>query len=371
MLVLEGGDALFKKTTLSAHKAEEEKRYAELIPEANDHMGTDVFVPSVRDLAAGLEFLLEQRAARTMTFVSANLVDETTGLPIFEKSLVLTRGGLRLGITGVITADLVKRRGGKEIPGLMVTDPVEAAKEVVAKLKGETDLVLVVAALTGPETKRLTTEAPGIDFVFLSHDQRTFLRRPSAGTTVPHIGALTRGRNVGNLKIFLRKPGEPFADISERQTLEKRISRLSKNLESRKKRNYAEASQAARDRHKRTIERLEKQVADAEERLKKVEGGPNVYSFAMTSLSTAITADPEILAMVRDAKREAVVLRKKAGSAADAPETKDAARSAAPSALPEEYLPLNPLLPRGGKRSVKVLRDGEAAKSPPETGLEP
>jgi 2',3'-cyclic-nucleotide 2'-phosphodiesterase (5'-nucleotidase family) len=62
----------------------------------------DVFVPGELDMQDGLDSLIQWQQKTGIPFYAANLVDAQTGQPIFGKSTVLERDGLRIAFVGIV-----------------------------------------------------------------------------------------------------------------------------------------------------------------------------------------------------------------------------------------------------------------------------
>lgn len=85
----------------TADKAKQDERAA-FIRETMSKMHYDAFVPGETDLQNGLDALVEFQKSSKIPFLAANMLDEKTGQPIFGKSTLVERDGVRIAIVGLI-----------------------------------------------------------------------------------------------------------------------------------------------------------------------------------------------------------------------------------------------------------------------------
>lgn len=325
-------------------------QYARLILDVYDRIGTDVFVPGVRDFAAGLDFLLREASRRDMAFVVANLVDSESGRPLFDRYVILERGGVKVGVAAVVTGQFERERRGRREAGVTVLNPIEEAEAVVRDLRDEVDVLILVAALKREEMELIRQRVTGPDVVFLAHDRRAFSNRRIRGSGRPMLAAYTKGRNVGDLTLFLRERGEPFFDVSRRRDLEQRIERLQNNLETRRAAAERATGEEVRERHRRMIQRMESLLAEKQQELSGLSEGPNTYRYELVSLNRRIVGDPEI---------ERLILAVKARIRGP-----DAVRSRRAGRTREREADAPPTGAEGLVRPLRLLRPGEGREDP-------
>ena len=96
-LVLDAGDAF--SLDLSFTKTE-----AELTLESFSLIGVDVFTPGETEFIFGLPFLKAAADNAEFEVIAANIIDPSTGLPVFGKeyTVITLKGGLRVAITGIL-----------------------------------------------------------------------------------------------------------------------------------------------------------------------------------------------------------------------------------------------------------------------------
>jgi len=310
-ILVDGGDALFRNLVVNPMQTQRarEMAAAELILECYDRMGTTLFVPGVRDFAAGLDFLKGKRVEnKNLVFLAANLVDDQDAL-LFEKSQIEERNGVKVGFFAVVTTKFGAGAAKAQGSGFKVLDPAAVAKETVAELRPRVDVLIMIAHVDEKELKTLLPQCPGVDLVLHAHNLRRAARGSSEVAGVPVIQGYNRGRKVADATLFFRKKGEKFTDSGRRVNLESRLERVERNIESRKER-----SKQSPERHSKMLERLAQQKADIEQQLKELKATANTFTLEMVSLDRSIQEDPEIVEMIKAYKAEHPRSRGKVGA---------------------------------------------------------
>lgn len=153
-----------------------------------EEQGLDVAVPGNHDLDHGVETLIRRAGAlRRTAYVCANL-ERADGSPLFPASVVLDRGGVRIGVIGAVTGHLQRLTRYEAVAGVRVLAPVAAVAAEVARLRPIVDVLLVsyhggfeADPATGRATQydtgedqghRLLREVPGIDGLIAGHQHR-------------------------------------------------------------------------------------------------------------------------------------------------------------------------------------------------------
>lgn len=216
MLVLDSGNALFATASVPDEAA---KQRARLVLEAMGESGTVAMAAGARDLAAGADFLAEAASRARVPVLSANLVARD-GSRVFPASLVVLVGGVRVGLIGASPSG---PRAGPVLPAVIAE---------AARLTGQVDLLVVLAALPMADAEALSTGlGRSVDLVFQSHDGRGLGVVGRNGNLMLTSG--DRGRGYGRMELTLAGTG-PLVDATplaehraqvaalERQTAEAR-----------------------------------------------------------------------------------------------------------------------------------------------------
>jgi 2',3'-cyclic-nucleotide 2'-phosphodiesterase (5'-nucleotidase family) len=207
-LLLEGGDF----SGLGVNYGEQKGR---LTMQAMSYMGYDGVVVGEKDFAHGVDYLVDRVRALKLPVVVANLFDAKTDSLLFPPLRVFaTSGGLTVGVIGVLGADIAfpdTVAAGR----LRVADPKAAVEREVSRIRGDVDIVVVLAHMTGAGARRLAEKVPGIDVVVMGHEARPVRKAPKSGDAYM-ITTSNRGRFIGIAFATIdRKRGivDFFADV--------------------------------------------------------------------------------------------------------------------------------------------------------------
>lgn len=120
------------------------------------------------DLFRGGEYLKKLIADHGLPVVSANVYDELTGELFVEPYMIVERGGVKFGITGVLDPEAdIRTHNTVEQLGVTVDEPMETLRAVVEELHEKADYVILLSQLGLAQSKLLAEEMPGIDFMLI------------------------------------------------------------------------------------------------------------------------------------------------------------------------------------------------------------
>jgi 2',3'-cyclic-nucleotide 2'-phosphodiesterase/3'-nucleotidase/5'-nucleotidase len=113
---------------------------------ALDAIGYDAAVPGNHEYDVPLATLARMQSGRTFPLLSANIVRAKDGVPKYQVETFVTRGGVRIGITGVTTPGVLVW-DGPQVRGLLDFRPVaDAVPPAVRHLRsGGADVTVLVA----------------------------------------------------------------------------------------------------------------------------------------------------------------------------------------------------------------------------------
>lgn len=164
LLLLDGGDVT-EKGDLAAFKTQGTLSY-----EAMARIGYQAVVPGNHDFSHGLEALRGHAALLGGTaMLCANLRDREGG-EVFPASKIFEVNGLRAGVIGVTTDT-------NDAPVFAFAKTVEAVRAEAARLRGECDVLIVLAHLGSRECQTLAEAAPEVD-LFVGGHTHELLREP-------------------------------------------------------------------------------------------------------------------------------------------------------------------------------------------------
>ncbi len=118
-----------------------------------------------KDLRYGMAYLKAMKSKYDLPFVSANIYRKDNGQLLAKPYLIKEIDGLKVGIFGITTT--VATADVKE--AFEIKDPVLTAKQIVAELRDEVDLVIALSHLGLENSRKLPTQVPGIDVVISGH----------------------------------------------------------------------------------------------------------------------------------------------------------------------------------------------------------
>jgi 2',3'-cyclic-nucleotide 2'-phosphodiesterase/3'-nucleotidase len=217
VLVLDSGDTI-QGTPLEqfAHV-----RWSEPSPtiEAMNRIGYDAMAVGNHEFNFGLDVLRRAERQADFPFLSANTVTAATGAPAFPSRMVVTAGGVRIGIVGLVTPHIPSWERPENIRGLAFRPMDEVARDVVASLRRDDgcDLVVVLAhtgfeeASEDPSVVTDDTEnyglrlarIPGVDVLLTGHTHRDIPPHLIGDTIVSQPAS--RAREVTRLDLVVEK----------------------------------------------------------------------------------------------------------------------------------------------------------------------
>ncbi len=197
VLVLDAGSLLYSKRPVPDHLIAQEELKADLLATAwTDTLKVAAIGLGPMDLARGAD---KVRLPRQAVNVAA-----TAGVPL-EAPRVLDVGGTRVGVFGVVSAELA--------PGIEVSDPVEAARAAVATLAADKpQLVVALLTMSRKDAVKLLGTVDGIQLAVLGMGRES--PEPDAvNAAAEQVGGAwllvpaNRGQVVPRLAITVRDGG--------------------------------------------------------------------------------------------------------------------------------------------------------------------
>jgi len=125
-------------------------------------------VPGEDELGRAGKRLIDRFDPKAVPIVCANLLSDTgSELSYPPWTVVKTKGGLRVGILGLIDQE-VGRLFQEKFLAQVISDPVKGLKSHVDKLRGKCDLVVVVYHGSARAAEKLSS-TKGIDLILTTH----------------------------------------------------------------------------------------------------------------------------------------------------------------------------------------------------------
>ena len=192
-------------------------------------MGYDAMVIGNHEFEYGWEVLADQKNRVAFPVLGANLFYRGTEHPFAQPWAIIERDGVRVGVIGVMGQDAGTALIPAHIAGLEVRDPAAVIAPIVARLRAECDLVVVLthqgqtapmqtndeaddAVQRGNEANlALARAVPGIDVILAGHTDagtRKPLVEPVNGTVV--MQTFGQGQHLGVLEFDVTDSGTQF-----------------------------------------------------------------------------------------------------------------------------------------------------------------
>lgn len=189
-------------------------------------VGVDAATPGERELLHGPGKMADLERSGP-PFVSAN-IRTADGKRPFDTDMVLTAGGLRVGVTGVTAPRvLLEGRGADETASAAAAwsleDPATALQSVLPGLRRKSDVVVLLAHMPAHEAMSLVQGLSGVDVVIVGHHPApgysgerwgtaSVLRTGQKGQIAPMLTLMAGGDSVTVVDTVFKPlaPGDPF-----------------------------------------------------------------------------------------------------------------------------------------------------------------
>jgi 5'-nucleotidase / UDP-sugar diphosphatase len=158
------GDFLSPSTTSSMFQGSQ-------MVAALNAVGLDMATFGNHEFDFGAEVTRERMRESRFTWVSANVLDPVSGLPFGGAAPFVLReyGRVRVAFFGLVTPDT--RALSKGAAGLNFLDPIQAAKDVVARARrAKADVIIALTHQDMADDKQLAAAVPEIDLILGGHE---------------------------------------------------------------------------------------------------------------------------------------------------------------------------------------------------------
>jgi predicted CXXCH cytochrome family protein len=242
ILVLDGGDALYKDVPVPKELLEQSQEKAAIIAKSYGRV-LDAFVPGERDVANGVPAFRRLADEHQLPVIAANLTD-AGGKRAFPSYVVKKVGRLSVLIAGAVSLEAWPT--GAE---LVAQDPVEALRETM-RVAPAHDVAILMAHASVDEAAQWATAVPHFSSVMASHTglltlQPKFVALPAGGAVASTLvlSSGKGGKYLARLRVSHRD-GEPtYLGGEPRQRLRSAVDQKRPDAE------QARADLAEQDRH--------------------------------------------------------------------------------------------------------------------------
>ncbi len=187
--MLEGGD-------LFGRRARKEQQETEFLCEQTAAFGMDAIGFGESDLNYGLPFLRKMIEKHNLPFTNANVRDAKTGELLLPEFLVVTKNGIRFGIVSVLDPQQKIITMNPDEGEFRVDDPVTTLRQVLPRLRGLCDTVVLIAHTGESVAETILNEVTGIDIVLVGHTFKN-LETERITRDAVMLAAVHEGRFVG------------------------------------------------------------------------------------------------------------------------------------------------------------------------------
>ncbi len=200
VLVLDAGDAFSLDLSFT-------KKEAELTMESFNLIGVDVFTPGETEFIFGLPFLKAAAENAEFEMIAANIVDPSTGLPVFGKqyTVITLKDGLRIAITGVLD-ETIKFPAYIDRSAFRI-EPVERTlRKVVPLMKRDADVLILLSHMGLDRTRDLLVRVKDFDIAVTGHGKPLMKKTEKVGGTLL-LGTGGLGKYLGRVDLELSSSG--------------------------------------------------------------------------------------------------------------------------------------------------------------------
>jgi hypothetical protein len=180
---------------------DDKPRKAEAVLDVYRLAAYDLIALGDQDLLGGE--ITPERLLGLLPFACANVTPLTNDRPPFPATLILERGGVKVGLVAVIHPDCFATGPDLAALGYAVSDWREPLRAAVAELKAAgCDIVIVLSHLGVPGEVEIAQNFDGVDLVVGGHSG-LFRRQPELSYAAPIVWPGRKGRYVGVARLSL------------------------------------------------------------------------------------------------------------------------------------------------------------------------
>lgn len=175
-------------------------------------LGYDAMALGNHEFDNSIDVLRQQQQWAGFPFLSANILNEDTGEPLFDAYEIFNVDDLRVAVVGFTTEDTLKIGNPDYLDGIRVESPIEVAQTLIPKLEDKSDLIVAVTHMGHYDNGQhgsnaagdvsLARAVPGIDVIVGGHSQNPlFEPDKQSGTLI--LQADEWGKYVGRLDLSI------------------------------------------------------------------------------------------------------------------------------------------------------------------------
>ncbi len=193
----------FTQTTFDPAKKDMYQRKADAMVEALNTMHLDAITPAGSDLRLGLDNLMALKAKAEFAFISSDLYDKSSQIPLFERFREF-RG------TNEVSLFVVGLSGSQGIPkednSVDVVSPEKALKMIFSEMSQEPKVIVLLSSLGRSENEKIAKEFPEINIILGAGDANVSPGSEQIARKTLYVSPYQRGMSWAKLSLQVR-PG--------------------------------------------------------------------------------------------------------------------------------------------------------------------
>lgn len=190
-LLLDAGDAV-KAGNLGFNP------FGEPILERMSQLGYSAMTLGNRETHPSLAAVRTKLSKATFPTLCANGYAKSGGTVPFVPSVLLERGGQKIGIFGLTVPMATPKKVDAALWDNLFESPFEAAKRLVAELRPQCDLLIALTHLGIAQDRKLAEALPELDLIVGGHTH-VVLEQPEVVNGVPIVQAGSHARFLGHV----------------------------------------------------------------------------------------------------------------------------------------------------------------------------
>ena len=173
-----------------------------LVCEAYATIPYDAILLGDQELTRDEEFLNNVIPKLESSIILSNL--EAPNLPFVRKYKVIKRGGLSIGVIGILGNNAMKYYPKDIRESIILTDPVSTVNDIVKRIRPRTDLIVLLSHQGFEQDQVLAKSLKGVNVILGAHSQ-TVPKEPTIVNNILISQAGREGYYVGLVELKLNK----------------------------------------------------------------------------------------------------------------------------------------------------------------------
>ena len=287
LLILDAGDALVIDYFGRESEREKARKRTEVVLKLYEKIGYDALNLGDTDIGLGVEYLRNLQKRVKFPFLSANLKDRKTGKPLFNPYLIKDVGGAKVGIIGLLTAN-VPSYLQKEMMNYLVEEPIKVAINMVNGPMSHCSYIFALAHLTPSEIMNLAQRVSDISIIIGGQDRSLVFPNKISRSIVAQTDAF--GFHVGRMNLRFTSRSSGWVDVLPRTLLQKNIEEIQRKIDD-----------PQYEKETKNLKGLRERLIDQQRKLPDTEG-KNIYENFLTLMHPKMESDKEIENLIESSR---------------------------------------------------------------------